>query len=237
MKFRPQLIVVFIITILLSHCIAPQNPLAGIDIPEPANADESYYFFRGAKVVLYKQKDNLEHAREDLERIIKSDQRILYPEAYPFLVEVYKRLEMSDSSAWVYPEAFLKIESDQKLSDKFSEQFTVWQAAYPDLPAEFQEHEYKLLDSGVEPVGGYQRLYRILEYPEMAKEMNRTGISWFSVIVDADGTLSDVELLKSSYPDLDEAALKAINESNWVPAKYDERPVTFQIILPIHFRL
>lgn len=237
MKRKQQLVGLFILSLFISNCIAPQNPLAGIDIPEPLNADEGYYFFRGAKVVLFKQTDNLKQARMDLERVIKADQRILYPEAYPFLVEVYNRLEMSDSSAWVYPEAFQKIETDQKLSEKFAERFKTWQSAYPELPKEFQDPEYKLLDSGLEPVGGYAQLYRILEYPEMAKEMNRTGISWFSVIVEADGTLSDVQLLKSSYPDLDEAALKAINSSSWVPAKYDERPVTFQIVLPIHFRL
>jgi TonB family protein len=71
----------------------------------------------------------------------------------------------------------------------------------------------------------------------MAQEMKRTGVSWFSIIVEADGTVLDVQLLKSSYPDLDEAALTAINACTWVAAKYDERPVNFQIILPIHFRL
>ncbi|MBT4034966.1 MAG: energy transducer TonB [Candidatus Marinimicrobia bacterium] len=237
MKFRSQLIVVFAMSILISHCISPQNPLEGIDIPEPENADESYYFFRAARVVRYKQKDKLVQARNDLERVIKADQRILYPEAYPFLIEVYNQLEISDSSAWIYPEALAKIEADQKLSEKYSARFGEWQKAYPEYPAEFQDREYKLLDSGVEPVGGYKRLYQILEYPEMAREMNRTGVSWFSIIIEADGTLQDVQLLKSSYPDLDEAALKAINASNWVAAKYDERPVTFQIILPIHFRL
>lgn len=237
MKYRPQLIATFVFTILLSHCIAPQNPLAGIDIPEPANADEGYYFFRATRVVRYKQEDQLTQARLDLERVIAADQRILYPEAYPFLVEVYNRLEISDSSAWIYPEAFAKIESDQKLSAKYTGRFEAWQKVYPEFPPEFLERDYMLLDSGVEPVGGYQYLYQILVYPEMAQSMNRTGISWYSVIIEADGTLSDVELIKSSYPDLDEAGLKAINDCNWVAAKYDERPVTFQIILPIHFRL
>jgi len=237
MKLKTQLVLIFVLSLFLTNCIAPQNPLAGIDIPEPENADEGYYFFRGTKVILYKQKDELEQARADLERVIKADKYMLYPEAYPYLVEVYNRLEMGDSSAWIYPSALEKMEAEPKLAEKYSERFETWKSDYPEWPAEFKDPEYKLLDSGVEPVGGYQHLYRILEYPEMAKEMNRTGISWFSVIVEADGSLSDVQLLKSSYPDLDEAALKAINDCNWVPAKYHERPVTFQIILPIHFRL
>ena len=237
MKFKSQLILVFVMSILLSHCIAPQNPLAGIDIPEPTNADENYYFFRGAKAIIFKQEDQLAQARLDLERVIKADQRILYPEAYPYLVEVYNRLEISNSSTWIYPEAFKKIEADQKLTETFSERFANWEKAYPAFPPEFLEKDYKLLDSGVEPSGGYQYLYQILEFPEMAREMNRTGVSWYSIIIEADGTLSDVQLLKSSYPDLDEAGLTAINACTWVAAQYDERPVTFQVILPIHFRL
>ena len=237
MNYRSHLITTFIFTLLLSHCIAPQNPLAGIDIPEPANADEGYYFFRAARVVRFKQNDELSQARADLERVIAADQRILYPEAYPLLVEVYNQLGLSDSSAWIYPAALAKMEADQKLSEKFSTRFAAWQKVYPEFPAEFQERDYKLLDAGVEPVGGYQYLYQILEYPEMAREMNRTGVSWYSILIEADGTLAEVQLLKSSYPDLDKAALEAIKACDWVAAQYDDRPVTYQIILPIYFRL
>lgn len=162
---------------------------------------------------------------------------MLYPEAYPFLVEVYNQLEISDSSAWIYPAAFAKMDAEPKLSIQYAERFKVWQKAYPDFPPEFLEKDYKLMDSGPEPVGGFQRFYQILEYPEMAQEMNRTGVSWFAIIIEADGTIADVQLLKSSYPDLDEAALKAINGINWVAAKYHDRPVNYQIILPVHFRL
>ncbi len=240
MNFKSRLMatsVLLILSVLLSHCIAPHNPLDGIDIPEPANADEGYYFFRAARVVRFKQKDELSQARMDLERVIKGDQYILYPEAYPFLVEVYNQLEISDSSAWIYPAAFEKMEADPRLSAKHTDRFKTWQKAYPEFPPEFLEKDYKLMDSTPEPVGGFQRFYQILEYPEMAQEMNRTGISWFAIIIEADGTLADVQLLKSSYPDLDEAALKAINGIDWVAAKYHERPVTFQIILPVNFRL
>lgn len=237
MNFKSRLLTISVLSVLLSHCIAPQNPLAGIDIPEPANADEGYYFFRAARVVRFKQTDDLPQAKLDLERVIKGDQHILYPEAYPFLIEVYNQLEISDSSSWIYPEAFAKMEANPKLSTKYADQFKGWQKAYPEFPPEFLEKDYKLMDSGAEPEGGMQRFYQILEYPEMAQEMNRTGVSWFAIIIEADGTLSDVQLLKSSYPDLDEAALEAINKSNWVAAKYHERPVTFQIIMPVHFRL
>ncbi len=237
MRNFSRLMVIIICSALLSHCIAPHNPLEGIDIPEPVNADEGYYFFRAAKVIRFKQKDNLTQARADLERVIHGDQYMLYPEAYPFLIEIYNQLEISDSARWIYPEAFSKMEADPRLSAKYGDRMRSWQKAYPNFPQEFQEKDYKLMDSGPEPVGGFQRFYQILEYPEMAREMNRNGISWFAIVIEADGTLAEVQLLKSSYPDLDEAATKAIHGVDWVAAKYHDRPVNYQIIFPVYFRL
>lgn len=226
-----------IITFLISSCAAPQVPWAGVEIYEPENYDEAYYFFRSARVIKFKESDYLDQARLDLERIVKANQTILFPEAYPLLVEAYNQLGLVDSSGWIYPHAFAKLEADPKLATKYLQRFESWQAAYPSYPTEFQSADYKLLESSAEPVGGYQHIYRILEYPEMAREMNRTGVSWYAILIEADGTVSNVQLLKSSYPDLDEAALKAINECDWVAAKYDGRPVTFQVIYPIYFRL
>lgn len=232
-----RFITLLLISIALWNCISSGNPLAGIDIPEPQNADPIYYFFRGARVVRFKDKDNLEQARKDFERVIQTDQNIQYPEAYPFLVECYQQLGIVDSASWVYPEAIHRIARNEKLKSKLSARFESWQAVYPAFPQEFQEKDYKLLDSPPEPVGGFQALYQNLEYPEMARSMNRSGTSYFSIMIEANGSLSDVQLLLSSYPDLDEAALAAIHKSMWMPAKYDGRPVPFQLVYPIMFRL
>jgi len=226
-----------LLSLVLWNCVALRNPLAGIDIPEPQNADPIYYFFRGARVIRFKDKENLEQARKDFERVIQADQNIQYPEAYPFLVECYQQLGMGDSASWIYPKAMQRFEGSEKLSSKLSDRFESWQAVYPAFPQEFQDKDYKLLDSPPEPVGGFQALYQNLEYPEMARSMNRSGASYFSIMIEANGSLSDVQLLLSSYPDLDEAALTAIHKTKWMPAKYDDRPVPFQLVYPIMFRL
>ncbi len=223
--------------VLIWACAGAGNPLRGVDIPEPENPDPIYYFFRGTKTLFTRQNDKLPQARADFELVIKNDPTIMYPEAYPFLVECYKRLEIADSSKWIYEKARQHMESDETLKTKLSTRFEAWQKSYPVLPEEFKKRDYKLLESNVEPVGGYQVLYRNLEYPEMARSMNRSGTSYFSFMVEADGSISDLTLLVSSYPDLDEAAMAAINKTVWVSAKYDGRPVPFQMILPIMFRL
>lgn len=237
MKTFIKLSTLLFFMLILSHCVAPRNPLEGIDIPEPANPDPSYYFFRGAKTVLRKQTQELAQARTDLEQVIAVDNQILYPEAYPFLVEVYNQLGLSDTASWIYTEAKRKLEAAVNIPDSVYTRFAEWQSVFPEYPQEFKERGYKLLDSSPEPQGGYQALYRSLEYPEMARSMNRTGMSYFSILIDADGTLLDVQLLLTSYPDLDEAALAAIHKATWKAAKYRGRPVPFQLVLPIVFRL
>ena len=228
---------ILVLTLILSNCIATQNPLADVEIPVPANAEPSFYFFRGAQAIFYKQEAKLSQAKDDLELVISVDETIQFPEAYPLLVECYQRLGIIDSAGWIYTEALFKFESSPAIKDSHSTSFQRWQASYPEFPAEFLERDYRLLDSGPEAVGGYGQLYHNLKYPEMARSMNRSGTSYFSFMVHPDGSISDLKLIKSSYPDLDESAKTAITKTAWIPAKYRGKPVSFQMILPIVFRL
>ena len=233
---RNSLWILLILSFVISGCIAPRNPLEGIDIPEPDEPDLIYYFLRGSSATFYKQNEKLAQARQDLEQVIELDGHILYPEAYPFLVECYAQLELSDSSEWIYPEAFHKMEQHPILAKKYAELFHGWQESYPSFPEEFQKKDYSLLDTTAVPVGGIQRFYSILEYPEMAKNMNRSGITWLCFMVEADASLTNLLVLKSSYPDLDEAAMDAVQKMTWMPAKYRGKPIPYQMIMPVFFR-
>ncbi len=236
MSIKRNSLWILLIAIFLSSCIAPRNPLEGIDIPEPNEPDLIYYFTRGCSSVFFKRSEKLQQARQDLEKVIELDQQIQYPEAYPFLVECYQQLEIPDSAAWIYPNAFSKLDQHTALSKKYTDLFQEWQSNYPNFPEKFLEKEYSLFDATPEPIGGMERFYGILEYPEMAKNMNRSGITWVSFIIEADASMTNLHLLKSSYSDLDEAAFEALNRTSWIPAKYRDRPVPYQIIMPIMFR-
>jgi len=220
----------------LTACITPQNPLDSISVPEPENPDLAYYFFRGARVVLKNRTDDFPQARQDLEQVIAADRQLLIPEAYPFLTACYQQLGLLDSADWIYETAQQRLEQPL-IAKLYGDDFKRWQASYPEFPEEFTSREYRLLDKEPEPVGGYQTLYARLEYPEMARNMNRSGMSFLSFVIEADGTLSNLQLLKSSYPDLDEAALAVVQQVAWQPAVYHNRPVSFQLVIPIVFRL
>lgn|GEM_PF-2181653 len=75
-------------------------------------------------------------------------------------------------------------------------------------------------------------------YPAAARQSGHSGRVLLSVLVAVDGTAQDVQLAKSSgYPSLDEAALAAVKQWRFEPARRNGAAVKFSIDVPIRFRL
>ncbi len=90
--------------------------------------------------------------------------------------------------------------------------------------------------------GGTEKLMRYLSmnirYPEAAHLEDRTGKSVVGFSVLADGSISDVTIVESSWPDLDEEAMRVVKAMpKWTPASIDGKPVASQSSIPITFRL
>lgn len=57
-------------------------------------------------------------------------------------------------------------------------------------------------------------------------------------VVDTDGTVTNVKVLRSADPWLDEQALRIIRAMpRWVPGRHKGRPVPVRYVIPIIFRL
>jgi TonB family protein len=225
-----------LIILCLAACAGMMDPLKDVDIPEPENADSFYYFSRAARAVLHQQADKLEQAKTDLETLIQNDQTLKYPEIYPLLLGCYQQLGLGDSTEWIYAKVESQLEANPKLADTLVTEIKGWIAEYPEFPAAFKERDFRILTSPPEPINGYRALYQKLEYPEMAKAMNRTGTTYLAFTIQANAALTDVHVLVSSYPDLDEEAKNVLERVTWKPAIYRGQPVPFQMIFPITFQ-
>jgi TonB family protein len=86
-------------------------------------------------------------------------------------------------------------------------------------------------------------IFKNLSYPPSAKENGVQGMVVTSFIVNANGELSDYNVVKSLNEDCDKAALKAIMKfddlkDKWIPAlDYKGEKVSSLYYLPIRFRL
>jgi TonB family protein len=90
--------------------------------------------------------------------------------------------------------------------------------------------------------GGTQKLKEFIEenlrYPKELEESCVQGRVIVRFIVERNGKLSNVKVVKSVHPVLDKEALRIVNlMPNWIPGKQNGRTVRVKFLIPITFRL
>lgn len=75
-------------------------------------------------------------------------------------------------------------------------------------------------------------------YPPEAIKNGIYGKVIVQFVVDSEGKLGDIKILRGVAPSLDNAALQAIQASpDWVPAKKDGKDIKQQFVIPVYFAL
>lgn len=115
----------------------------------------------------------------------------------------------------------------------------------PEPPA-VGENQLTLMGDVVEQMpsfpGGPQALLNYLSehinYPEGYEETCVQGRVVITFVVEKDGSLSDVAVVKSLEKAFDEEALRAVKSMpNWIPGTQDGEPVRVKYTVPVTFRL
>ena len=91
-------------------------------------------------------------------------------------------------------------------------------------------------------LGGDEKLFEYLAnnitYPKEAKEKGIQGKVYVQFIVEKDGSISDVKVIKGIGDGCDKEALRAINEMpRWKPGTQKGKPVRVRYNLPINYVL
>lgn len=77
-----------------------------------------------------------------------------------------------------------------------------------------------------------------LIYPEEARENGITGKVFAQFIIDKDGSVSDVKIMRSVNPLLDEEVIRVLNSMpKWTPGKQDGENVKVTFQIPVNFQL
>lgn len=83
-----------------------------------------------------------------------------------------------------------------------------------------------------------QEYFGYLKFPASAREKGIQGDVMLSFVVEKNGTATDIKVVRSAHPSLDEAALTAFkNLGKWRPAMMKGEPVRCQVLLPVKFTL
>lgn len=96
--------------------------------------------------------------------------------------------------------------------------------------------EQAMFPGGMEAMYAY--IVKNLKYPELAKEKGIEGRVFITFIIEKDGSVSNVKILRGIGGGCDEAAMEMVkNMPKWKPAKQRGKPVRCQFNLPINFEL
>jgi protein TonB len=77
-----------------------------------------------------------------------------------------------------------------------------------------------------------------IRYPAIARDNHIQGTVVLKLIIEADGSISEVELLRGIGGGCDREAIRLVkNMPKWIPAQQNDRNVRVQVILPIRFKL
>lgn len=110
-------------------------------------------------------------------------------------------------------------------------------------PEEVDEDEvFVMVEDNPSFPGGQEAMFAFIgknvQYPRMEQENNITGRVTVSFIVEKDGSISNVKVLKGVSPGLDKEAIRVIKSMpKWSPGQQQDRKVRVKVTIPIFFRL
>ncbi len=101
---------------------------------------------------------------------------------------------------------------------------------------------FTIVEEGAVPVGGYEEFYKYikktLKYPSQARRMGVEGKVYVQFVVDKDGSLNEIKVIKGIGAGCDEEAARVIQgAAKWKAGKQRGRPVKQRIVMPISFKL
>lgn len=90
--------------------------------------------------------------------------------------------------------------------------------------------------------GGFEAIMKFIQkkirYPRVPRELGIQGTVYVRFIVNGDGSVSDIEILRGVHPDYDKEAARVISMlSSWKGGSQQGRPVAVRMVLPIKFNL
>ena len=107
-----------------------------------------------------------------------------------------------------------------------------------------EEKEYQIFDIQKPPSfpGGERELLKYLaeniKYPPLARENNIQGSVALSFVIQKDGSVSDVSVLKDIGGGCGKEAVRVVNGMpKWSPGEANGHPVKVRYTLPVRFKL
>ncbi|BDD11569.1 protein TonB (plasmid) [Fulvitalea axinellae] len=107
---------------------------------------------------------------------------------------------------------------------------------------EAEEAPFDIVEHQADFPGGIGKFYKFvkknLKYPSQARRMGTEGKVYIQFVVERDGSLTNIKVMKPIGGGCDEEAIRVLKSSpRWNPGKQRGRPVRVRRVIPIVFKL
>lgn len=101
---------------------------------------------------------------------------------------------------------------------------------------------FSVVEESAAPKGGMQAFYKYvgekLKYPAQARRMGTEGRVFVEFVVNRDGSIVDVKVVRGIGAGCDEEAIRVVQSAPaWTPGKQRGKPVRQKMVIPINFKL
>lgn len=137
----------------------------------------------------------------------------------------------------------VEVEDDIDIDVDFDENEEVEEFQFVQEEEEVEEqHIFTVVENMPEFPGGEVAMYKFInkhiDYPRMAKESGISGRVFVTFVVERDGSVTDVKILRGIGGGCDEEAMRVIKMMpKWNPGEQRGKPVRVQYRMPIKFTL
>ncbi len=186
---------------------------------------------KSASKMLERLNDNI--YEEDFTKITVQNEKPVMP--LPKIAQVFKSVD--NEKAIDEKDEFLMENPEDGFND-------------PDFFVDFKQEEiipedtvvYKFPAKYPEFPGGESALFMFLgenlKYTRQAREINLEGTAHVSFIVDKDGSIRNVKILRGLGAGLDEEVVRVIQSMpDWIPGSQGGRNVNVEYVIPVKFKL
>ncbi|MFY0607119.1 MAG: energy transducer TonB [Cyclobacteriaceae bacterium] len=173
----------------------------------------------------------------DFDEIIDVPASIQPPPPPPQKVEVFVVKEVDDET--VIEE--VEIDLDVELTEDMQIEEVVFDEVLEE-PEEKAEEIFQIVEDKPEFPGGLKAFYEYVgenvSYPAAASRLGVTGRVFVRFVIEKDGSLTDITVIKGIGSGCDEEAVRVLeNSPPWTPGKQRGNKVRVYMTVPIYFKL
>ena len=108
--------------------------------------------------------------------------------------------------------------------------------------ASAKEKVYDVVEQMPEYPGGMSELMKFIgetmKYPEDAEKQQKEGLVLVRFVVEKDGSVNDVEVVKDAWPSLDAEAIRVVKLlPKWTPGKQNGKVLRVKYTIPFRFAI